>query len=113
MILGAFAAVVAILVLIVFIAICVMAVDMALGDLEFFPRLIKRGWHPGHEKPEVRGDYIVTCATADGYRYVTCMYFSGVLWLISGARIDDCKVLAWMPAPEPYKGDADHGKVEK
>ena len=112
MILGAFAAIVAIFVLIVLAALCVMAVDMVISDLEFFPRLFKRGWHPGSEKPEAAGDYIATCATADGRRYVTVLYYSGVLWYISGARIDGCKVLAWMPAPEPYKGDGNNGKVE-
>lgn len=70
----------------------------------------KMQWIPCSEKlPEIReGLYssncvLTTMVSADGSSFVCVgFYHKGIGW-ING--INDEKVIAWMPLPEPYKGE--------
>ena len=59
------------------------------------------GWIPVSERlPKDKCETYLACSD-DGY-IATIMYDENGRWLI-----DDCKIIAWMPLPEPYGGDAD------
>lgn len=75
---------------------------------------VNKEWQTG--KPKERGKYLVTmeCWVRDKERYVDIAYY-GIMYgekhecfYQSDSEWGDCKlerVLAWMPLPEPWKGE--------
>ena len=84
------------------------ALDMAIEALSE----PKTGWIPVSEKlPDKEKLVLVTDNDSIEFGKLICGLFGG-LWLI---WVDDCwteaiKVTAWMPLPEPYKGET-NGKM--
>lgn len=64
------------------------------------PKMVR--WIPVSERlPEDKCKTYLVCSD-DGY-IATIMYDGNGRWLI-----DDCKIIAWMPLPDPWKGDDDN-----
>ena len=65
-------------------------------------------WIPCSERlPEKDGQYLVTVKNLTGYEQLCndvfeCEFF-GKDWIFKGWK--DNRVIAWMPLPEPYKGE--------
>jgi len=65
-------------------------------------------WIPVSERlPEKNGSYLVQVASSDGTATITFMmvehYSEDEMWLHCDNKRR--KVVAWMPLPEPYKGE--------
>lgn len=75
------------------------------------PESLQPQWIPVTERlPERRGNYLVTCSgiNADGGKYRSINHYDGDgKWTEDATRLRGDTVLAWMPLPEPYKGEHD------
>ena len=54
-------------------------------------------------------DVIVTCEGTKGYTWTQAAWFNGEMWFCAKTKepLYGVNVTAWMPMPEPYKGDND------
>ena len=79
-------------------------VNTLLNDLEQDEK--ENGWIPVSERlPKASGTYQVTCMDGRIYRSTYAKFQCKLKrWELTGAR-SYWKVIAWMPLPEPYKGD--------
>lgn len=79
-------------------------VNTLLNDLEQDEE--ENGWIPVSERlPKASGTYQVTCMDGRIYRSTYAKFQCKLKrWELTGAR-SYWKVIAWMPLPEPYKGD--------
>lgn len=90
---------------------------MADTIVELERKLAEREWRTG--KPTENGKYMVTL-DAWGHRYIAIMHYSkpqmpnrevnGTCWYRyddewGDVVYDDKDILAWMPLPDPYKGE--------
>lgn len=55
-------------------------------------------------KPKKTGYYICTCHDGVCYRTSVLVWSTG--WVLTGVRTD-WRVIAWMPLPNPWKGEKD------
>lgn len=79
-------------------------VNTLLDDLEQDEK--ENDWIPVSERlPKASGTYQVTCMDGRIYRSTYAKFQCKLKrWELTGAR-SYWKVIAWMPLPEPYKGD--------
>lgn len=90
---------------------------MADTIVELERKLAEREWRTG--KPTENGEYMVTI-DAWGYRYIDVMHYAkpqmpnrevdGTCWYMDDDEwgdvvYDDSDIVAWMPLPDPYKGE--------
>lgn len=78
------------------------AFDMAMDALE--KQEVYKWIHVSERLPETDDLMLVSCRTKKGVNSVNRAYYSNGAWHGSGSMSG---VIAWMPLPEPYKGEAE------